>query len=264
MFQALTSPLRGAWARLRAASEATYDVAAMVCRSVAGMGYALRREGLVTKQMYAVGNSSLLIVTLFGLFVGLILVLYGAQQLPQFGMEKQIGLAGLPIIWEFGPVFTAFILAGRIGSAYAAEIGTMKVYDEIDSLVVMGVRPEAYLVAPRLLACVLLVPCLVIYADFTALVGGAVMAWMQLQVPPSTYFETLFNNLQFTVMWRSLVKAAVFGGIIAVTGCYKGFSTTGGAEGVGRSTTRSVVHSLLAILIADYFLSKLLMPEWGL
>jgi phospholipid/cholesterol/gamma-HCH transport system permease protein len=140
----------------------------------------------------------------------------------------------------------------------------MKVYDEIDSLVVMGVRPESYLVAPRLLSCVLLVPCLVIYADFAALVGGAGMAWMQLDVPPSQFFETLFKYLQFSVMARSLLKAAIFGGIIAVTGCYKGFNTTGGAEGVGRSTTQSVVHSLLAILIADYFLSKLLMPEWGI
>jgi phospholipid/cholesterol/gamma-HCH transport system permease protein len=258
----LAKPVASAWERLRAASETTYDIAALIVRSLRGTGYAIRRTGLLTKQMYAVGNSSLLIVTLFGLFVGLILVRYGAEQLPELGLQKQIGLAGLPIIWEFGPVFTAFILAGRVGSAYAAEIGTMRVYDEIDSLVVMGVRPEAYLVAPRLLACVVLVPCLVIYADFAALIGGAFMAWVQLHVPPSTFFEVLFNALPFSALWRSLLKAAVFGGIIAITGCYKGFRTAGGAEGVGRSTTESVVHSLLAILIADYFLSKLLMPEW--
>lgn len=255
---ALMSPVNG----LFKAAATTYEVAEMLAVSVRHIPYALRKHRLLAAQMYSVGPRSLFIVSLFGLFVGMILVLYGGQQLMRFNQEKLIGLSGIAIVWEFGPVFTAFIVAGRIGSAYAAEIGTMRVYDEIDSLVVMGVRPEAYLLSPRLLACAILLPALVIYADFIAILGGSIMAWVQLNVRPSVFFDTFFNAMELTEMWRSLVKASVFGMIIAVTGCYHGFKTTGGAEGVGRSTTESVVHSLLAILIADYFLSKLLMPQW--
>lgn len=238
---------------------AAHDVAALTLESVRHIGYAIRRHKLLFRQLYDVGNRSLLVVGVFGLFIGLILVLYGGDQLRRFNQEKYIGLTGLAIVWEFGPVFTAFILAGRIGSAYAAEIGTMKVYEEIDALRVMGIKPEAYLAAPRLLACVLLLPILVVYADFTALMGGAGMAWFYVGVAPREFFRLFFQHLEFREMTRSLVKAFVFGGIIAIVGCYHGFKTTGGAEGVGRSTTQSVVHSLMAVLVADYFISKLLL-----
>jgi phospholipid/cholesterol/gamma-HCH transport system permease protein len=237
----------------------TYDVAELALQSVRHAGEAVRRHKLLFKQLYEVGNRSLLVVTIFGLFVGLILVLYGGDQLQRFGQQKYIGLTGLAIVWEFGPVFTAFILAGRVGSAYAAEIGTMKVYDEIDSLRVMGVSPVAYLASPRLLACSVMTPALVAIADFFALVGGAFMAWVYVRVAPNQFFQLFFQHLTTEEMVRSLIKSLVFGAIIAITGCYHGFTTTGGAEGVGRSTTRSVVHSLLAILIADYFISKLLL-----
>jgi len=242
---------------------ATYDVAAFLAQSVRHIAYPFRKSKLLFKQFYEVGNRSLFIVTLFGLFVGLILVLYGGELLGRVKQEQFIGLMGLAIVWEFGPVFTAFILTGRIGAAYAAEIGTMRVYDEIDALQVMGVRPEAYLASPRLVACALLTPVLVIYADFVAILGGAATAWVQMKVPPGTFFDMFINNLHFQEMTRSLIKAVVFGVIIATTGCYHGFRTTGGAEGVGRSTTESVVHSLLAILMADYLLSKILMPEFN-
>lgn len=243
----------------RSTCVAAHDVAALTLASVRHIGYAIRRHKLLFRQLYDVGNRSLLVVGVFGLFIGLILVLYGGDQLRRFNQEKYIGLTGLAIVWEFGPVFTAFILAGRIGSAYAAEIGTMKVYEEIDALRVMGIKPEAYLASPRLLACALLLPFLVVYADFTALVGGAGMAWFYVGVAPREFFRLLFQYLEFGEMVRSLVKAFVFGGIIAIVGCYHGFKTTGGAEGVGRSTTQSVVHSLMAVLVADYFISKLLL-----
>ena len=116
------------------ACTSAYDVAALALQSLRHTGYAVRRHKLLFKQLFEVGNRSLLVVTFFGLFIGLILVLYGGDQLQRFSQEKFIGLTGLAIVWEFGPVFTAFILAGRIGSAYAAEIGTMQVYDEIDAL----------------------------------------------------------------------------------------------------------------------------------
>ncbi len=238
---------------------AAYDVAALTLDSIWNIGYALKRHKLLFKELYEVGNNSLVIVGVFGLFVGMILVLYGGDQLGRFNQEKLVGLTGLAIIWEFGPVFTAFIVAGRIGSAYAAEIGTMRVYDEIDALKSMGIKPEAYLVSPRLLACTLLLPLLVIYADFAALIGGAGMAWFYVRVAPREFFRVFFQYLEFREMARSLVKGFVFGGIIAVVGCYHGLKTTGGAAGVGKSTTQSVVHSLLAVLVADYFISKMLL-----
>ena len=243
----------------RNACLAAHDVGVLALESVRHTGYAVKRHRLLFKQLYEVGNRSLVIVGVFGLFVGLILVLYGGDQLQRFNQEKLIGLTGLAIIWEFGPVFTAFILAGRIGSAYAAEIGTMKVYDEIDALTSMGVRPEAYLATPRVLACALLLPVLVIYADFAAIIGGAGMAWVTIHVAPNEFFRVFFQYLDSEQMTRSLIKSFVFGGIIAITGCYHGFRTRGGAEGVGRATTESVVHSLLAILVADYFISKILL-----
>jgi phospholipid/cholesterol/gamma-HCH transport system permease protein len=239
-------------------SKGAYEVGELTWVSVRHVGYALRRQKLLFKHLYEVGNRSLLIVSIFGLFIGLILVLHSAHQLLQFNQEKWLGLSGLPIVWEFGPVFTAFILCGRIGSAYAAEIGTMKVYDEIDALQTMGIKPEAYLATPRLLACALLMPLLVIYADCLGLLGGSLMAWLYAHVAPRHFFRVFWQYLEFDEMVHSLIKAFVFGGIIAVTGCYHGFKTTGGAEGVGRSTTQSVVRGLLTILIADYFLSKIL------
>ncbi|MCD6416061.1 MAG: ABC transporter permease [Planctomycetes bacterium] len=238
---------------------AAADVGELTWDSVRHFGEAVRRHKLLTKQCLEAGNRSLLVVAVFGLFVGLILVLYGADQLQRFGQQKFIGLTGLAIVVEFGPVFTAFILAGRIGSAYAAEIGTMRVSEEIDALHSMGVNPVAYLASPRLIACMLLTPALVIFADFFAMLGGAFMAWVSVRVTPNQFFQLFWQHLTVEEMTRSMVKAVAFGAIIAITGCYHGFKTTGGAEGVGRSTTQSVVHSLLAILVADYFISKLLL-----
>ncbi len=154
-----------------------YDVAAMTVDALRHTGEALRRHKLLFKHLYLVGNSSLGIVSLFGFFVGMILVLYAGDTLERFGQQKYVGLTGLAIVWEFGPVFTAFILAGRIGSAYTAEIGTMKVYDEVDALKALGIRPTAYLVTPRLLACLLMLPALACFADLWALLGGAGMGW---------------------------------------------------------------------------------------
>ncbi len=236
-----------------------YDVAALTADALRHTGEALRRQKLLFKHLYEVGNRSLAIVSIFGLFVGMILVLYAGDTLERFGQQKYVGLTGLAIIWEFGPVFTAFILAGRIGSAYAAEIGTMKVYDEVDALKALGIRPTAYLVTPRLLACLLMLPALACFADFWALIGGAGMGWFFVRVAPAQFFHLFFQNLKFYQMTRSIIKAFIFGGIIAITGCYHGFQTTGGAEGVGRRTTLSVVHSLLTILIADYLISKILL-----
>jgi len=241
------------------ASTNAYDVAALTAHSVKHVGYAVRRHKLLFKQFYDVGNRSLPIVTVMGLFVGMVLALQSGYQLTRFRQEAYIGLIGIGIIKEFGPVITAFLLAGRVGSSYAAEIGTMKVYEEVDALTMMGVQPVAYLATPRLMACLVMLPILVIYADFVAMLGGALVAQTYVGVTPSQFFDVFFQWMEMKEVWRSLFKSLCFGGIIAVTGCHCGFRTTGGAEGVGRSTTESVVYALLAVLIADYFIEKILL-----
>jgi phospholipid/cholesterol/gamma-HCH transport system permease protein len=241
------------------ATLAAYDVAELMAQSVRHVPYVLRRQRLLFKQLYEVGNRSLGIVSLLGLFIGMSLALQSGYQLRKVNQEQFIGLIGIAIVKEFGPVITAFLLAGRIGSSYAAEIGTMKVYEEVDALTVLGVRPVAYLASPRLLACLIMMPVLVVYADFVAMLGGAVVAKTYLGVAPSAFFREFFQWMELKEAWRSMAKSLVFGGIIAVTGCYFGFRTTGGAEGVGRSTTDSVVCAILAVLICDYFLEKILL-----
>jgi len=241
------------------ASEVAYDVAALTVGSLRNVGYALRRHNLLFKQLYEVGNRSLTVVALMACFIGMVLALQSGYQLRRFGQEKQIGLVGLAIIKEFGPVITAFLLAGRIGSSYAAEIGTMNVYEEIDALKTMGVKPVAYLASPRLIACALMVPILVLYADLIAMLGGALIARVYVNVEFSAFFQVFFNYMEMKEVGRSMIKCVVFGLIIAVTGCYFGFKTAGGAEGVGRSTTDSVVCALLAVLVSDYFMEKILL-----
>jgi len=238
---------------------AAYEVAELAVGSVWHFPYAVRRHKLLFKQLYEVGNRGLLVVSVMGGFIGMILALHTGYQTRRFNLEQEIGLIGLAIVKEFGPVMTAFILAGRIGSAYAAEIGTMKVYEEVDAITVMGVRPVAYLASPRVLACLVMLPLLAIYADFVGMLGGALVARTYVGVEFSQFFTVFFQNMSMTQAWRSMLKCVVFGGIIAVTGCHFGFKTTGGAEGVGRSTTDSVVCALLAVLIADYFLEKVLL-----
>lgn len=235
-----------------------YDVAALLGKSFASIGYVMRNPDLLFRQMYSVGNRSLVIVSVMGAFIGMILALQVGFITRQFNLQYQIGATGVAIVKEFGPVITAFILSGRIGSAYAAEIGTMKVYEEVDALTVMGVRPVAYLAAPRLFACMLMLPILVIYADFMGLLGGAFVSQTYVGVEYSRFFRVFFDFLSFADVWRSMVKSLCFGVIIAVTGCYFGFKTRGGAEGVGRSTTSSVVWSLMCVLIADFFIERIL------
>ncbi len=236
-----------------------YDVGALLLESLKSIGYVIRRPYLLYKQMFMVGNRSLLIVSIMGAFIGMILALQVGFITLQYNLQRQIGLIGIAIIKEFGPVITAFILSGRIGSAYAAEIGTMKVYDEIDALTVMGVRPVAYLASPRLFACIFMLPVLVVYADFMAMMGGALVARTYVGVELGQFFQVFFQYITFADVWRSMVKSLCFGVIIAVTGCYFGFKTEGGAEGVGRSTTSSVVWALLSVLVADYFIERLLL-----
>lgn len=239
--------------------DATGEVLILFFQSVYWMKHAFRRRVIVLKQIFEVGNRSLVICSMMGGFIGMILALQTGIQLKKFAAEDALGpLVGMALIKEFGPVITAFVLAGRIGSAFTAEIGSMVVYEEVDSLKTMGVNPIAYLAMPRVLACILCVPALVIYCDILGLLGGALVGATFVGVQPSSYFDNFYQACEFVDIYKSLIKAVMFGVIIAVIGCREGFNTKGGPEGVGKSTTRSVVESLVLILVFDYFVERLM------
>ena len=165
------------------------------------------------------------------------------------------------MVRELGPIMTSLLVAGRIGSAMAAEVGAMKVYEEIDALLTLEINPVRYLAMPRLIACVFAVPALVIFSDVIGILGGGVVAAVnpKINVPFSVYYDNLVRSLDYKEVLKGLVKSCVFGGIIAQVGCYVGFRTTGGARGIGESTTRSVVVSFVLIMIANYFLTRFML-----
>jgi phospholipid/cholesterol/gamma-HCH transport system permease protein len=154
-------------------------------------------------------------------------------------------------------VLTGYLVAGRVGAAITAEIGTMQVSEEIDALRVMGVDPVYYLSMPRLIAATLMVPIIVIYVLMIGILGGALIATTYVDVTVKTYFDNLFDSLTFDEILRGLIKSMFFGAIVGVIGVFKGFKTTGGAEGVGRYTTDSVVLSFVLIVVFDYFLTRI-------
>ena len=244
---------------MKAFLDAVGEAVILFCQSMYWLKAVMRRRVLVLKQLYEVGNNSLGICSLMGGFVGMILALQTGVQLKKYAAEDALGpLVGLSLIKEFGPVITAFVLAGRIGSSFAAEIGSMVVYEEVDSLKTMGVNPVAYLAMPRVLACVLVVPVLVVYCDIIGLLGGCLVGQTFVGVRADLYFDRFYLATEFADIYRSLIKSTIFGAIIAVIGCREGFNTSGGPEGVGRSTTRSVVKSLVLILVFDYFVERLM------
>jgi len=162
------------------------------------------------------------------------------------------------VVIELGPVLTALVIGGRVGAAIAAELGTMKVTEQIDALRAMGISPVRYLVAPRILAALVMLPVLTIYSDAIAIFGGYVVAVASLDVPSPVYLRGLQEFFRLKDLLSGLLKAVFFGGIIGMMGCYFGFQTEGGAEGVGRATTRAVVSSCVLILVLDYVLATIL------
>jgi phospholipid/cholesterol/gamma-HCH transport system permease protein len=165
------------------------------------------------------------------------------------------------MVKELGPVMTSLLVAGRIGSAMAAEVGAMEVYEEIDALKTFQISPVRYLAMPRLVGCLLAVPALVVFAIVVGVIGGGIVSSVNpvINVPVNVYYDNMVQALNYTEIFKGLLKATVFGGIIAVVGCYVGFKTTGGARGIGQSTTRAVVLSFLLIFVANYFLTRLML-----
>lgn len=216
-----------------------------------------RREWV--RQMVRVGVDSLPVVGLTALFTGMVLALQTYRGFARFHAEGFVAsVVSLSLTRELAPVLAALMIAGRVGSSFAAELGTMRVTEQIDALYAMAVEPIHFLVVPRVGAATLMLPFLVAFADGIGVLGGYSVAVGLMGANPVVYWEKTFQFLELNDVFSGLTKAAVFGLILAVTGCTKGFFTTGGAEGVGRSTTAAVVMASLVILLSDFFLTKIL------
>ncbi|MBU0516171.1 MAG: ABC transporter permease [Proteobacteria bacterium] len=214
---------------------------------------------LVVKQMEFVGVKSLPVVILTGTFSGGVFALQSYYGFNQFGAEGYVGpVVALALTRELGPVLTALMVTGRAGSAMAAELGTMRVTEQIDALTVMAANPVQYLVVPRIIAGLVMMPLLTIIADLLGIVGGYLVTVRLLGVDGGLYIAKTVEYLGVADVLNGLVKALVFGLIMSLIGCYKGYYTRGGAEGVGQATTQAVVFASLTIIISDYFLTAVM------
>lgn len=223
----------------------------------------------VVQQMDAIGVDSLFIVVLTGFFTGMVLALQSSASLASFGETAILGrLVTASMIRELGPVLAGLMVAGRVGSGIAAEIGSMRVTEQIDALNTLGTDPIKKLVTPRLIAALIMLPVLTVINDAVGIVGGSVISTLYVGVPNSIYWRTVWDQIAsdgFTFRFipndfiQGLFKPFVFGGIIAIVGCYQGLNTTGGTEGVGQATTRTVVVASISILVVDYFMTQLLL-----
>ena len=210
------------------------------------------RSHQVVAQMVVTGLQAIPIVAVLAFAIGLMLAIQGIHTLRAFGAESQVvvGIA-LAVTREFAPLITGILVAGRTGSALAAQVGSMRISQEIDALQVLGVHPVRYLVAPPLLAMLVMLPCLTILADVLGLVGGGVFCNLELNMGLRSYFERVREVLDAGDVLQGVLKSLLFAVIVTLVGVSNGFGVSGGAEGVGRATTRAVVQSISYIIIAD-------------
>ncbi|MCP4355552.1 MAG: ABC transporter permease [Proteobacteria bacterium] len=215
---------------------------------------------LTFRQAEILGVNSLPIVLLTSFFTGAVLALQAYHGFNNKALaDATLGsVVALSILRELGPVLAGLMVSGRVGAAIAAELGTMKVSEQIDAMITLATNPIKYLVVPRVLACCLMLPLLVIIADVVGILGGYLISTTMLDINGSSYLQSSFSNVQFDDIFIGLIKALTFGFIIGIIGCYQGMKTSSGAEGVGRSTTTAVVYSSVLIFVADYFVTAFL------
>lgn len=210
------------------------------------------------RQMEQTGLNATPIVGLLSFLIGIVMAFQGADQLRRFGAEiYTVNLLGITMLRELGVLLAAIIIAGRSGSAFTAQIGTMQVNQEIDALRTLGLDPVEVLVLPRVLGLVLTLPLLVFYADALGLIGGCLMTWATLGITVPAFLEQLRGAVGPWTLWVGVIKAPFFAAIIAMVGCYEGFNVSGSAESVGRLTTQSVVESIFLVIVADALFSVL-------
>lgn len=211
------------------------------------------------KQMEQIGVNSVPVVLTTAISTGMVLALQSYTGFKRFGAETLIGaVVSLSMTRELGPVLTGLMVAGRAGAAMAAELGTMKVTEQIDALTTLATNPMKYLVVPRFVASTVMMFFLTVLGMMIGVAGGYFVGVKVLGANPVTYINQSIDNTEVTDIWYGLIKSLVFGAVVGLIGCYKGFHTEGGAEGVGKATTGAVVVSCMLILILDYFLSALL------
>ncbi|MEE8348761.1 MAG: ABC transporter permease [Acidobacteriota bacterium] len=211
-------------------------------------------------QMDVVGTGSVLIVMLTGFFTGGVMALQSAKSLKAFGAVNLTGqLVSLSLVRELGPVLTALMIAGRVGSGIASQLSSMVVTQQIDAMRALGTDPIKKLVAPRIIATTMMLPLLTVVADLFGLIGGWLVSLYTLRLNTSLYWNTALRSLAYNDVLEGLLKPLAFGFLIGIVGCYCGLRTTGGTHGVGRSTTQAVVTASVLVIIADFFISKVIM-----
>jgi phospholipid/cholesterol/gamma-HCH transport system permease protein len=229
-------------------TEFCYNTFAWLC-------WKLPRREQLSNSFYTIGVLSLPVVMLTGMFIGMVLAVQTFTQFKQIGMESMLGgVISLSLVRELGPVLAATMLAGRVGSSIAAELGTMRVTEQIDALTSMGTNPIYYLVVPRFLACLILIPALTVIADFTGVFGGAFYCIKVLDINEHYYWENAQAFVGLFDIIAGMCKSIFFGGVIALISCHQGFHCDEGAEGVGKAATQSFVLSFVAILFIDLIL----------
>lgn len=227
-------------------------------RAFPTMRFALSKRNFeeVVFQLYTTGIKSLGVITVVGLFTGMILALQTGLELRRFGQEANIGTAvTVVMVREMGPFMTGLIIAASVGSAIAAHLGTMVVSEEVAALEVMSIDPHRFLVMPRLFALLLMMPLLTVYTNIIGICGGALVGQTQLGVPLESYFDNAIRFVRNKDVYIGLFKAAIFGIVISTVACQQGFSATGGAVGVGHATRKAVIISFLTILVLGYIVT---------
>ncbi len=212
------------------------------------------------EQMDIIGVGSLVITMLTAFFTGAVLALQTSNTLSSFGAVGYTGqLVSVSLVRELGPVLTAIVVAGRIGSGIASELGSMLVSEQINAMRALGTDPSKKLVTPRVFASITMVPVLTIVSDLVGVMGGFFVAYFLLGISPVLYLTSAYDKLTYSDLVQGLIKPPIFGFIIASVGCYCGLSTYGGTQGVGRSTTQSVVASMILIFVSDFFITRVLL-----
>lgn len=214
----------------------------------------------VLLQMQFIGFESMPVTTMTTFFTGMVLALQsGASSKHFFNEPLFIGtVVSFSMVMELGPVMTSLVVAGRAGAAIAAELGTMKVTEQVDALYTLGTDPVRYLVIPRVLAFFAVLPILIVISDFSGILGGWVVAKAKFSIAPNVYWHDIIDNMRTRHFFHGFLKSFVFAFVISFIACYKGIATRGGAQGVGRATTAAVVYSMVSVLIVDYFVTAVL------
>ncbi len=232
-----------------------------VCRVVANsftQKKLVKREHLFY-QMLVMGVDSAAIICLVGASVGMVLALQAAYQLKQFGAILYTGsLVSVSMARELGPLVAAIVISGRIGARMAAELGTMKVQEEIDALTTMGLNPVQFLIVPRCVSLMIMLPCLTVIADIMGMLGGFLIGTLGLKINPYLYLAKNFDSLVIKDVYSGLIKSGIFALLISLVSCHQGISVEGGAEGVGKATTQAVVISIVLIIVVDCLATAIL------